>query len=297
MYSRAPRRSWHTYTYAHTQAITVVALRGAFNPNSFLGLLLPSEREQLSTAPSLLLAHFEPHSAVTIHISHTHTLDGHTCSRTIAPTHSGSSYSFPVFWWCLNTIMLQCVRVSSALYWPVVIKILHVPLGRRGQFVSSALIWQHFNPTGDKLGNSFIWHVKKKIKNRLSEIKKLTCDPCSRTAKEWESSSEPEFFIQSQSGSYRLEVHYMRVLIWLLLFVSSVNSVARLPMVDWTRKGRRKRIHIYVCFMFLLQRSVWKPLLLWRRSLNFCVFVFFRQSESTIFPRADAGLWHFFCSG
>lgn len=229
--------------------------------------------------------------------THTHTLDGHTCSRTIAPTHSGSSYSFPVFWWCLNTIMLQCVRVSSALYWPVVIKILHVPLGRRGQFVSSALIWQHFNPTGDKLGNSFIWHVKKKIKNRLSEIKKLTCDPCSRTAKEWESSSEPEFFIPSQSGSYRLEVHYMRVLIWLLLFVSSVNSVARLPMVDWTRKGRRKSIHIYVCFMFLLQRSVWKPLLLWRRSLNFCVFVFFRQSESTIFPRADAGLWHFFCSG
>lgn len=37
----------------HAQAITVLALRGAFNPDSFLGLFLPSEREQLSTAASL----------------------------------------------------------------------------------------------------------------------------------------------------------------------------------------------------------------------------------------------------
>ena len=64
----------HTHTDTHTQAITVVALRGAFNPNSFLGLLLPSEREQLSTAPSLLLAYFELHiGCYNTHITHTHT--------------------------------------------------------------------------------------------------------------------------------------------------------------------------------------------------------------------------------
>lgn len=59
-----------------------------------------------------------------------------------------------------------------------------MPLGCRVQFVSSALIWQHFNPS---LG-IHLYGMQKKKKNRLSKIKKLTCVPFSRTSEESESS-------------------------------------------------------------------------------------------------------------
>lgn len=70
----------------------------------------------------------------------------------------------------------------------------------------------------------------------------------------------------------------MPVLIWPLPFVLTLNSVPRMACTG--QKKGKKSIHIYVSFMSLLQKSVWKPLLLWRKSLNFCVF---QLSESKFF--------------
>ncbi len=77
------------------------------------------------------------------------------------------------------------------------------------------------------------------------------------------------------------------------LFRVLIQSPGFLWWAGLDRTKKEKSIHIYVSFMLPLQRSVWKLLLLWRKSLNFCVF---QQSESTLFLRADATLQHF-CSG
>lgn len=62
---------------------------------------------------------------------------------------------------------------SQLFYWAVVIKIHCVPLGCRAQFVSSAVIWQHFNPTWGQAwefiymawGKKIEWAKLKKKKN------------------------------------------------------------------------------------------------------------------------------------
>lgn len=173
MYSRAPRRSWHTYMYAHAHTQTRThRLSQSWLSEEPLTLILSlayfcPQKENSSALHHRCYSHTLSFTlAVTIHISHTHT---HTVWSNMFLHNRSNSLRFigfiPRFLVVFeNHHVTVCPCFLSALYWAVVIKIHYVPLGCRGQFVSSALIWQHFNPTGDKLGNSFIWHVKKKKK-------------------------------------------------------------------------------------------------------------------------------------
>ena len=71
------RAHTHAHMHAHTQAI--MALRGAFNPDSFLGLLMPSEREQFS-ACTIIITHILSvlWCRYIAYVTHTHT---HTHTR------------------------------------------------------------------------------------------------------------------------------------------------------------------------------------------------------------------------
>lgn len=61
--------------------------------------------------------------------------------------------------------------------WPVMIKIYNGPHGFSGRFVSSTVMWQHFNLNKDKLGQSFTVYGLENMKNTIgSKKKKLTFD-------------------------------------------------------------------------------------------------------------------------
>lgn len=82
---------------------------------------------------------------------------------------------------------------SQLFYWAVVIKIHCVPLGCRAQFVSSAVIWQHFNPTWGQAWEFIYMAWGKKIEwAKLKNKKKLACVPFSLTSEE---SSYRDFWI------------------------------------------------------------------------------------------------------
>lgn len=161
-------------------------------------------------------------------------------------------------------------------YWALVIKIHYVPLGCRGQFVSSALIWQHFNPFGHKL--FYLIYFYGMLKNSLPKIKKVTYDP----------SSLHDLFWAGLVRPYWLLVHYMHVLIWLLLFVSSLNSVTRRTGPDRTKK---KKAYIFMCLLCCYFRGVWESHSCFEEKVS--SFVFFRsQKDGGVFFRADAILQH-----
>lgn len=75
---------------------------------------------------------------------------------------------------------------------------------------------------------------------------------------------------------------------WCLFWVL-IQSSATL----WWTGLYKKNIHIYVSFMLLLQRCVWKLLLLWRKSLNFCLFLFSSCQKVLFFKGWDYSAAYF----
>lgn len=88
-------------------------------------------------------------------------------------------------------------------------------------------------------------------KNRLSKIKKLTSDPWRLTLKEMETS---ELHFHPEPFGVIL---FMDALTWLSLFVSTHNTVGRLPVMAWIGPKKKGKVYIFMCLLcFLLQRNV-----------------------------------------